>query len=860
MEALLPEHLAMLREASGLSDEVIAERGYWSATKFVEVRRLGFSERQRNVPALVIPLWNVDGEMAGYQLRPDKPRVGRDGRVVKYETPQKSRAILDVPPRCQPDLGDPSRVLWITEGSKKTDALASAGVCALALSGVWNWRGSNDFGGKLALGDWDSIALNERLVRLAFDSDVSRNRHVALALQRLAGFLERRHAVVEIVYLPDAPSGAKQGVDDFLATGGTMAQLEKYVSRKIVIPPVEMEDGLPEIVINNRHLRLISQECWEVIVAENDKRPTVFKQDGRLVRVVPGDTKAFIKSFDEDNLRFVMERWARFVSIGPAESGAERRPARIPLDILRDMLATWNKPVPVLRGVVRTPLFTAEGALSVVHGYQMETEVFYQANGDDVPPVPDRPSSDDVKWALAMINEWLQDFPCLNAASRANAIAIPLTYVARELVAKTPLFVIDAPTQGTGKGLLAETAGIIMEGEPPAITTEARDGDEWRKRITAQLREGAGVILIDNIKRRLDSAELAAVLTASEWSDRILGSTETVRLSNRAVWMASGNNIQLDAEISRRSVSIRLDAKLDRPWEGRTYRHPDLAGWVREQRGALVWACLVVVQNWLARGRPAWDGEPLGSFEEWSRVVGGALQAAGVSGFLQNSSELYGQADAETEEWRDFVDAWAGIFQDRPVKAGELAEVVLQDDLLPSLTATIRGEPALHSLKIRLGIALAQRRDRRIGAWFIRFLGRDPHQKGNVFRLERAEGAGDESLAHDDPPPKSAPVLDSIAESAENAETILSPYARDLRKDDPPLNGCIQVDAGIPADSPYSPQPPQSDSGGGVTDAERGGEVVSCASDSPRCVRCRTIMSVVRIDKVCGSCKRGKRA
>ena len=86
----------MLREGSGLPEELIAERGYWSATQFAEVRRLGFSDRQCNVPALVVPLWDVDGQQRGYQLRPNVPRVGEDGRVLKYETPSKSRPMLDV--------------------------------------------------------------------------------------------------------------------------------------------------------------------------------------------------------------------------------------------------------------------------------------------------------------------------------------------------------------------------------------------------------------------------------------------------------------------------------------------------------------------------------------------------------------------------------------------------------------------------------------------------------------------------------------------------------------------------------------------------------------------------------------------
>jgi hypothetical protein len=340
VRSLLPEHEVMLRDESGLPDDVIAERGYWSATQFSEVRRLGFSERQSIVPALVVPLWNVDGEQAGYQIRPNTPRVGDNGRVLKYETPKSGRAMLDVPPRCRARLADPSVPVWITEGSKKADALPARGVCAVSLSGVWNWRGTNDLGGTMTLSDWDSIALNERLVRIVFDSDVARKRSVALAMQRLAAFLERRQAVVEIVYLPDEATGGKQGIDDFVAAGGSVEQLEEYVSTKVVVPPADMKDGLPEIVTNGRHLPVISEECWQVLVAQNDKTPMVFKRAEALVRVARAEERAFLAELTDDGLRFVMERWARFVTIGPPDSGYARRPGRMPRDVVDDMLVS----------------------------------------------------------------------------------------------------------------------------------------------------------------------------------------------------------------------------------------------------------------------------------------------------------------------------------------------------------------------------------------------------------------------------------------------------------------------------------------------------------------------------------------
>jgi hypothetical protein len=58
---------------------------------------------------------------------------------------------LDCPPRCRALLGDPATLLWITEGQKKADALASAGATALALLGVWNLKGKNAFGGVTVL-------------------------------------------------------------------------------------------------------------------------------------------------------------------------------------------------------------------------------------------------------------------------------------------------------------------------------------------------------------------------------------------------------------------------------------------------------------------------------------------------------------------------------------------------------------------------------------------------------------------------------------------------------------------------------------------------------------------------------------
>jgi hypothetical protein len=138
---------------------------------------------------LLVPIHSPAGEVVNYQFRPDQRRI-KDGKPIKYDTPKGSRMTLDVHPFAREKLGDPSVPLFLTEGVKKGDALVSRGLCAVMLLGVWNWRGTNEHGGKAALPEWELIALNGRRVYIVFDSDVMTKPQVHAAQARLKAFLE----------------------------------------------------------------------------------------------------------------------------------------------------------------------------------------------------------------------------------------------------------------------------------------------------------------------------------------------------------------------------------------------------------------------------------------------------------------------------------------------------------------------------------------------------------------------------------------------------------------------------------------------------------------------------------------------
>ena len=128
---------------------------------------------------------------------------------MKYETVAGSSIRLDVPPSSRPLLASPRRALWITEGIRKGDALASVGLCAVALLGVDSWRCDED---------WARVSLDERDVYVVYDNDVMIKPGVYRALSSLAAFLQSKGAIVHFVYLP--LDNGKVGVDDFLAKNG----------------------------------------------------------------------------------------------------------------------------------------------------------------------------------------------------------------------------------------------------------------------------------------------------------------------------------------------------------------------------------------------------------------------------------------------------------------------------------------------------------------------------------------------------------------------------------------------------------------------------------------------------------------
>ena len=498
---------------------------------------------------------------------------------------------------------------------------------------------------------------------------------------------------------------------------------------------IEREDDRPHVLISGRYMRDITQDCFELLLSANGTDPRFFVLGDTVVHLVHHEKRPpAIRPLSTVAMKGMLDRLGNFVKL---ERDVET-PARPPNDVVADLLTLQGLQLPALYGVIQAPAYSGSGELVAAPGYQPSTGYFlHLGDGLTIPEIPRDPSLAEVGAARQLLTEeLLGDFPFVDDADRAHAVsATILPFIRKMIPGPTPLYFIESPTPGTGKGLLVDVLTIPAAALGPPVMSEGRDEDEWRKRLTAKLLQAPQFVLIDNIRSRLDSAALSAALTTTVWEDRILGQSRTAAVPVTCVWLATANNPALSLEILRRTASIRIDAGTARPWERTDFRHPNLRQWAKENRGELIWAALTLVQAWIAAGKPAGIAI-LGSYEDWAAVMGGILDVAGLPGFLGNAERVYAQSDRETDAWHEFCLAWWEEYGDSLVGSDLLFRLATRQQLL----VEVWGGRTEHGGRTRFGIALAKMRDRVFDGFRINRAAHDSHNKVERYRLAALRG------------------------------------------------------------------------------------------------------------------------
>ncbi|HKN27970.1 MAG TPA: hypothetical protein VJY34_08825 [Roseiarcus sp.] len=157
------------------------------------------------------------------------------------------------------------------------------------------------------------------------------------------------------------------------------------------------------------------------------------------------------------------------------------------------------------------------------------------------------------------------------------------------------------------------------------------------------------------------------MLTQKTVEPRILGKSESPTLVAGPFVTATGNNLRLIGDVTRRAIMCRIDAKVERPELREFDRNP--VAEAKANRPAYVVAALTILRAYHVAGRPK-KPKPLGSFDDWSNRVRGALIWLGCADPCETMVEIRAD-DPKRSLLQAVVAAWREAFGREQVTAAQ---------------------------------------------------------------------------------------------------------------------------------------------------------------------------------------------
>jgi hypothetical protein len=431
-------------------------------------------------------------------------------------------------------------------------------------------------------------------------------------------------------------------------------------------PPRDDADR-PTIKLHVGETERAVDELEKLLIA-SDRR--LYQRGGLIVsssfaKMQTFDGKTIVGQVIEDRGDYALiedaEAVAKFVRFD-AEGTTKTSPA--PIWLIRTLKDRKHRlKLPVLVALVNCPSITADGRVLDTPGFDPKTGVLFDPLGVSFPRVPDCPSNADALTALALILPLLQTFEFVTPDDKAVALSLIFSAVARRGLDFAPLHGFDAPVAGSGKSMLVDIASIIATGHEAGVVAQGESREEAEKRLSSILMRGDPLVAIDNCELPLEGVVLNQALTQHSLDLRILGYSKMVRTQAKALITATGNNLIVKGDATRRSLVGRLDPKCERP-ELREFAYDPIAD-AKDRRPELVVAVLTVLRAYHVAGRPNPPKPPLQSFVSWSDTVRAALVWLGQGDPVNTMARLR-ETDPALASLKTVLNVWRDDFGETP--------------------------------------------------------------------------------------------------------------------------------------------------------------------------------------------------
>lgn len=405
-----------------------------------------------------------------------------------------------------------------------------------------------------------------------------------------------------------------------------------------------------------------------LVILEGEKRPVRLGDRGEV----------FVFSSTDECIHFlarlIQDAGHEFVRV--TKEG--NMPAAIPTSHMKSLIAKPDFLI-VIKRVIRS-------AAAFQPSFTLPAPGIDQASGLCGAFEPRQVRRYTVQEALDIIEDISGELQFRTPADRANFLGACITAMIQDALgtARKPGMSINAASAESGKSVTMMM--IICSREPQdaqIVIPTSRDGrtattsvEELEKRIVAAARKRPALICVDNADAFAGSDFVEAMLTGNTFEARILGKSDSFVLPYVPFYIETKNRGSLRYKRStlRRFLWITLEPSA--ALTGRRWKRPTLEDDLRDNVGGIRhrWqdALASLVWAWIDAGQPEFSGEQLNSFNRWSAVVGGILENAGITGFMDNREYQMQFVDPEYEASAAMIEIIYSLFMDTAFRAYDI--------------------------------------------------------------------------------------------------------------------------------------------------------------------------------------------
>jgi len=421
-----------------------------------------------------------------------------------------------------------------------------------------------------------------------------------------------------------------------------MAQLERLMELAGICP--ERHQGIPVIKIDDDLRGAVRDLAMKITNLE------MFEQNGDLVYF---DHRGERRLMTARAFRTWINRHCLISSKTDKATGHA-----IPIILTTDQAATILEAPDFLSGVrtisgmnkVALPVIRPGGDLELLPtGYDLQTRSF---------TIPDVTYPTDLPFEAAKgcLHRMFASFPFADERSMAVQVAAMLALYVRHLPGGSSLrpgFLWLANKPETGKSVAAKAAQYAVMGRAPAV--KMKKGEQLDKEMEAFMIAGVPSLFLDNVYGGIQSATIDQMLTSEESEGRAMGGHGLFRARNSALLFVTGNRLELNDDATRRFLVVDI-FETGNPADRQVKPDDLLCDDVMrspEWRSRMLSVCWALVAHWHAQGMP--QGSVVrGSFEAYSRLLGGIVEAAGYVNPFQ-LAEIPDAINPDRAEFMDFL-------------------------------------------------------------------------------------------------------------------------------------------------------------------------------------------------------------